>query len=230
MKLFSFLLLAAAATATPILLCATNQKLPSHIGLLNEASRLLSRANKKINKANQKVENCRQDKDRLMAMQKPPLRELEALLDIQALEADLQAQINRRDQLLALVEGLREGPWEDTAERLTPSAMQLVVLSEYLGVNDHPPVRPPSRLRKPKGPRPATIQRLPYKIFRGTDGVEIRVGRSANDNDELSTNPKYRDSDDWWLHAASVPGSHVIIRSCSLPSADHLPQEVRQIQ
>ena len=42
--------------------------------------------------------------------------------------------------------------------------------------------------------------------------MEIRVGRSSVDNDQLSCNPAYRDEDDWWLHVSGSPGSHVVIR------------------
>ena len=32
------------------------------------------------------------------------------------------------------------------------------------------------------------------------------MGRSSKDNDRLSIDPAFRDSDDWWLHAGGVPG------------------------
>jgi len=38
------------------------------------------------------------------------------------------------------------------------------------------------------------------------------VGKRAEDNDELSTNSKYRSGRDWWLHAVGSPGSHVVVR------------------
>jgi predicted ribosome quality control (RQC) complex YloA/Tae2 family protein len=40
-----------------------------------------------------------------------------------------------------------------------------------------------------------------------------KVGKQAEDNDELSMSPEHRDSADWWMHASGCPGSHVIIRS-----------------
>lgn len=40
-----------------------------------------------------------------------------------------------------------------------------------------------------------------------------KVGKQAEDNDELSLSPQYRDGSDWWMHAAGCPGSHVVIRS-----------------
>lgn len=56
--------------------------------------------------------------------------------------------------------------------------------------------------------------RLPYWSFR-LDGFELRVGRSARDNDELLR--RYSHGRDLWLHAQGVPGSHVILRSAGAP-------------
>ncbi len=52
--------------------------------------------------------------------------------------------------------------------------------------------------------------RRPYKQFE-TQGFEIRVGRSAKDNDELLR--RFTKPRDLWLHASGVEGSHVIIVS-----------------
>ncbi len=49
----------------------------------------------------------------------------------------------------------------------------------------------------------------PYYEFT-VDGFEIRVGRSAQHNDILTT--KLSHKDDLWLHAKDVAGSHVVIR------------------
>jgi predicted ribosome quality control (RQC) complex YloA/Tae2 family protein len=51
-------------------------------------------------------------------------------------------------------------------------------------------------------------QRKPYKVFYHNQ-YEIRVGKNAKDNDELTL--KYSKKDDIWLHARDVAGSHVII-------------------
>ncbi len=51
-------------------------------------------------------------------------------------------------------------------------------------------------------------QRKPYKVFYHNQ-YEIRVGKNARDNDELTL--KYSKKDDIWLHARDVAGSHVII-------------------
>lgn len=51
---------------------------------------------------------------------------------------------------------------------------------------------------------------LPYRLFRTSGGLEVRVGRNARDNDRLTFHTSA--SNDVWLHARSVPGSHVILR------------------
>ncbi|MCA9002191.1 MAG: DUF814 domain-containing protein [Planctomycetes bacterium] len=53
--------------------------------------------------------------------------------------------------------------------------------------------------------------RLPYRTFQASDGSEIRVGRSARDNDDLTF--RHARGNDLWLHTADVPGSHVILRA-----------------
>ena len=85
--------------------------------------------------------------------------------------------------------------------------------AEALGVGDAPPKRPPrpAKKQKVKGPRPTP--RLPYRVFTSDGGAEIRVGKTASDNDSLSCDPAHRDGDDWWLHAAGCPGSHVVVRA-----------------
>lgn len=58
-------------------------------------------------------------------------------------------------------------------------------------------------------------QRLPYRTFRATSGAEIRVGRSARDNDTLST--RHCRGNDVWLHTADSPGSHVVLCLAGAP-------------
>lgn len=58
-----------------------------------------------------------------------------------------------------------------------------------------------------RGPDP---ERLPYWRYRLQDGTEIRVGRSAKDNDAMLR--AHASGKDLWLHAQGVSGSHVLIR------------------
>lgn len=55
-----------------------------------------------------------------------------------------------------------------------------------------------------------TIESRPYRIFRTSGQLEVRVGRSARENDRLTFG--HSRPNDVWLHARSVAGSHVILR------------------
>lgn len=50
--------------------------------------------------------------------------------------------------------------------------------------------------------------RVPYRTFLGTGDRPILVGRSARDNDRLTTSARAWDA---WLHARGVRGSHVVV-------------------
>ena len=64
------------------------------------------------------------------------------------------------------------------------------------------------------GPAPAgttdAAERLPYRRYRTSGGLEVRVGRSRKDNDELTFH--HSAPTDIWLHARDVGGAHVILR------------------
>lgn len=79
-----------------------------------------------------------------------------------------------------------------------------------------PRQEPDARKRKPTEPR------RPYRTFIGLRGGEIRVGRSARDNDELTL--RHCRGNDLWLHTADAPGSHVVLRleSGADPDAEEL--------
>ncbi len=58
----------------------------------------------------------------------------------------------------------------------------------------------------PRETRPS----LPYKVFRSSGGLEIRVGHGAKHNDDLTFH--HSSPGDVWLHARHVGGAHVILR------------------
>jgi len=65
----------------------------------------------------------------------------------------------------------------------------------------------------PARPRPTARERgptLPYRVFRSSGGLEIRVGRGARHNDDLTF--RHSSPGDVWLHARHVGGAHVILR------------------
>jgi predicted ribosome quality control (RQC) complex YloA/Tae2 family protein len=53
------------------------------------------------------------------------------------------------------------------------------------------------------------------------DGITIRVGQSAKENDHLTTTG---DSKYWWMHASGYPGAHVIL--CY--DGEQLPKETKR--
>jgi hypothetical protein len=52
--------------------------------------------------------------------------------------------------------------------------------------------------------------RQPYRRYTSRGGLEIRVGRSARDNDALTFHAS--SPDDVWMHARGAAGSHVVLR------------------
>jgi predicted ribosome quality control (RQC) complex YloA/Tae2 family protein len=74
----------------------------------------------------------------------------------------------------------------------------------------------PEPASRAKGPAP----RKPYRRFVSKDGIEILVGRTASDNDELSL--RIGRGNEVWMHVADYPGSHVVIRTAEDPSPETL--------
>lgn len=72
------------------------------------------------------------------------------------------------------------------------------------------PSKRSSRQKPTKGAK-TPERRLPYRTYRSADGLEIRVGRSASDNDELTF--RCTRGNDHWFHVCGSPGSHVVVPS-----------------
>jgi predicted ribosome quality control (RQC) complex YloA/Tae2 family protein len=127
----------------------------------------------------------RRNAERLFARFKKLLRTRERLPEELALA---EATLARIEQLVARV------AVED------PAALEAEALAEGLLSEQ----KAPPRKAAPPAPR------LPYLRFRGLRGSEIRVGRNARDNDQLT----FREArgNDLWLHTADSPGSHVVLR------------------
>ncbi len=66
------------------------------------------------------------------------------------------------------------------------------------------------RPEEPGRKRDGDGSRLPYRRYVSSGGLEIRVGRGAKQNDELTFHHSH--TEDIWLHARQVPGAHVILR------------------
>lgn len=67
-----------------------------------------------------------------------------------------------------------------------------------------PPLPVPGRARG------SGRDRQPYRRFRSSSGLEIRVGRGSSDNDALTF--RHARPDEIWLHARDAAGAHVILR------------------
>jgi predicted ribosome quality control (RQC) complex YloA/Tae2 family protein len=96
----------------------------------------------------------------------------------------LNAVERERDRLEALASRIREGAvTDDELARLQPQR------------------RTAGREAPPS---------LPYRLYRTSGGLEVRVGRGSRANDELTF--RHSSPNDVWLHARDVAGAHVILR------------------
>lgn len=103
------------------------------------------------------------------------------------------AQIERElDTLRAEVKAIEQGTWEPPASQPVPAR--------------------DSRSRTPHTSRltPHSKRTGPFRRFISADGLPIYVGRNAKENEELTL--KFAHSEDLWLHAQGVSGSHVVVR------------------
>jgi hypothetical protein len=118
--------------------------------------------------------------------------------------ADWYAEARKRERAAArlpvlVAEARREVErWEDAVRRGERGELPAWVAREL------------SRGGADGGPAAAEGSALPYRVFRSSGGLEIRVGRSSRANDQLTFG--HSSPNDVWLHARSVPGSHVILR------------------
>jgi len=177
-------------------------------GLKKEVQRLVLRCHKKVGKASQRLKKARETVDQLTSDDSASLEDLENCPDVDVLELELTELQNRLQNLNTLEEAL-QGIKKKGEASLPKETAELVL---DLGVEDKPPERPPRGPTKKKGPRSSESDRKPYRRYYSFSNTEIRVGKKAEDNDELTLSPKHRDGTDWWMHASGCPGSHVVIR------------------
>eukprot|EP00978_Attheya_sp_CCMP212_P019929 scaffold56595_cov46-Attheya_sp.AAC.1 len=191
-------------------------------GLKKETERLQLRCIKKSGKAitrrsaaEKKLEAILQKGD------DATLAELESCPDnIDELKQEVDTMQERLAKLNELLDLLQPPhiPKRTGTMMLPPDISALAI---ELDVNDAPPKRPARPVKKKKGDSGGG-SRLPYRKYFTLNKTEIRVGKQAEDNDELSISPKHRDGSDWWMHASGCPGSHVVIRCGS----ENLDEEV----
>eukprot|EP00802_Teleaulax_amphioxeia_P015601 Tamp_15692.p1 GENE.Tamp_15692~~Tamp_15692.p1 ORF type:complete len:372 (+),score=70.21 Tamp_15692:165-1280(+) len=168
-------------------------------GLKKETGRNILRAFKKAGKAEERLRKA-------LEKESGPADDLEAMeQEVQDTKARV-ADLNRLEEQLSAMKNIKD-----------PAFPQAWALATQLGVSDKEPPRPDRGPKKPKGKQPPP--RKCYWTYTAADGTEIRVGRGAKDNDELTL--KERDNNDWWLHVSGCPGSHVVIRN----TAEEIPRE-----
>ncbi len=92
----------------------------------------------------------------------------------------------------------RLSSWYDLSDKVAAGSVDTGELEQRLGM--------PTARAKPGRPPP----RLPYHRYRSSLGTEIRVGRGAKSNHELTFH--HSDPNDIWLHARHASGAHVILR------------------
>jgi predicted ribosome quality control (RQC) complex YloA/Tae2 family protein len=72
------------------------------------------------------------------------------------------------------------------------------------------PTELPARVAQSAPQQQQRGPRLPYRQYRTSGGLEVRVGRSSRENDELTL--RHSSPSDIWMHARAVGGAHVVLR------------------
>eukprot|EP00439_Symbiodinium_sp_Y106_P049813 s251_g6.t1 len=99
-------------------------------------------------------------------------------------------------------------PGEKRLRQVWPrNAPTSVAAKAFKGFGEAPPKPKPKATAAPKGCRAVLVS--------GKDGSQwqVLIGKSAADNDRLSL--EQGRADEVWMHAAHVPGSHVVVRAVS---------------
>lgn len=190
-------------------------------GLRAESNRLYLRAFKKVSKCSERLEKANAEFQRIMSLPEPSMEELEKCPNIDEIKTELQGLQANLSALASLEQGLK-----DLKSGADPKFIELEALAASLSVGTEPPPKPERGEKKTKGSK-VQEPRKPYYTYKSSDNIDIRVGRSSSDNDELSCNEKYRDAGDWWLHASGCPGSHVVIRYTGDDLQEKYPETVK---
>ena len=125
---------------------------------------------------------------------------------------------------LTLADGIRERvpakPGEsarEAAERLYATARSMDRALELLpariaALESEMAQRAPAAMETRQATRNSakSLPTLPYRSYRSSNGLEIRVGKGAAANDALTF--KASSPDDVWLHARDSAGAHVVLR------------------
>lgn len=110
-------------------------------------------------------------------------------------EAECRAELERLDQWTRELHRVALSPAPLIALRELETRLQATGLQDGGGSS-------PARDRRKEKPR--------FREFRSSDGLRILAGRSARENDALSTRVARRG--DLWLHAHETAGAHVVVK------------------
>lgn len=132
-------------------------------------------------------------------------------------DAQAPAEVALSDGSVAGVDAKPGESARETAERLYSSARSMERALELLPariatLEERARSAPAERQQsgeRARGTGKATTS-LPYRSYRSTTGLEIRVGRGAAANDALTF--KASSPNDVWLHARDAAGAHVVLR------------------
>lgn len=127
--------------------------------------------------------------------------ELEPALDAAANAERLYDLARRRDRAAR-----RIPPMLQAGER---EAERLASLEAAIRSGDAPESSIPRILKRTAEAGTGKERVLPFRRYRSRNGLEIRVGRSARANDELTF--RHSRPDDIWMHARDVAGAHVVL-------------------
>jgi predicted ribosome quality control (RQC) complex YloA/Tae2 family protein len=108
-------------------------------------------------------------------------------------------------------------------QELEALRLELKAIDERRWIPPTAPLSPPGpgRIDQPTTRRSRQAgDRRPFRRFTSTDGLPIFIGRNARENEELTFG--LAKSDDLWLHARGIPGSHVVVR---IPKGTDPPPE-----
>ncbi len=174
---------------------------------------------KKVGKANERYDLAKKEVEEILKLDdgEVPMSRLEKCPNPEDFRKELVALQEQLAKLFMLEEELKS--IKSVSDVRFANVVDVVA---SLGLSDEPPPKQERGPKKPKGEKPKA--RMPYHVYQSAAGLEIRVGRGASDNDELSCNPAHRDGADWWMHVAGCAGSHVVIRSHD----DQLPETARE--
>lgn len=155
----------------------------------------------------------------------PKVTSLDPSYYIQALFARVKRQKKRMQQLQEELEAYTRVVEIPNKQQLDPCKIPQELVEEIdtspkQNTSLFEEVQPLQKIKK------SHTKKKPYRHFISSSGVDILVGKSAQDNMLVSFH--YAHPEDIWLHVHPYPGSHVLVRSSDLQDNQTL-QEAMQL-